>query len=245
MGLECIRREEGDKGYEGEEPIIIIVITSLTNITFKKMKKKTKYITLCGIRLFLMVFWLYVALDKLWDLSQFHSALLRQPFPDWWADMLFWLLPLGELVLAFLFIAHYHSNSRHSAVRSGVGIWIISARLAYMLSAAFLIIFTVYIALGVLDLYDERPCGCASIFSGLSWSWHLLINLLLLGISILGWYLTGPTAPIEGYSKNKRQIELFVQYPQVITVPIYPIIRCRFMVFKMRFAPFPGRPVQD
>ncbi len=209
------------------------------------MKKKTKHITLYGIRLFLMVFWLYVALDKLWDLSQFHSALLRQPFPDWWADLLFWLLPLGELVLAILFIANHHSNSRHSEERSNLVFWFIPTRLPYLLSTLLLSVFSVYIALGVLDLYDERPCGCASIFSGLSWNWHLLINLLLLGISILGWYLTGPTAPIGRYSRNKRQIELFVQYPQVITVPIYPIIRCRFMVFKMRFAPFPGRPVQD
>ncbi len=209
------------------------------------MKTATQHITLYSIRIFLMVFWLYIALDKLWDLPQFHSALLRQPFPDWWAAILFWLLPLGELVLGVLFVANRRPNTRHSEKRSGVGIWNLSTRLPYLLSALLLSIFTIYIALGVLNLYDKRPCGCASIFGGLSWSWHLLVNLLLLGISILGWYLTGPTAPIERYLRSKRPIELFVQYLQVITVPIYQIIPCRIMVFKMRFAPFPGRPVQD
>ncbi|MBL1408997.1 MauE/DoxX family redox-associated membrane protein [Sphingobacterium faecale] len=207
------------------------------------MKKKTTHITLYSVRIFLMVFWLYVALDKLWDLPQFHSALLRQPFPDGWADILFWLLPLTELVLAVLFITTYHPNSRHSAERSDLGISNLSIRLPYILSALLLAIFSVYIALGILHLYEERPCGCASVFRGLSWSWHLLLNCSLLGISILGWYLTGPTAPMERYIQSKRQVTLFLQYLEIITTAVYSVTWCCFLVFKMRFAPFPGRPV--
>lgn len=45
------------------------------------MKTKTVYIVHYTIHIFLMVFWLYVALDKLWDLPAFHHSLLRQPFP--------------------------------------------------------------------------------------------------------------------------------------------------------------------
>lgn len=50
------------------------------------MKANTKHIAQYSIRIFLMVFWLYVALGKLWDLPAFHRSLLRQPFPDSWAD---------------------------------------------------------------------------------------------------------------------------------------------------------------
>lgn len=212
------------------------------------MKNTTKHITLYGIRIFLMVFWLYVALDKLWNLSAFHSALIRQPFPDWWADILFLLLPLTELGLAILFIANHPSNPRHSEdppMGGDVGIWNLSTRLPYILSAAILVIFNIYIALGVAGLYADRPCGCASILSGLSWGWHLLVNLLLLGLSILGWYLTGPTTPMVAYTRSKRQVILFIQYPISIIVPMYRLILVRTKVFKRRFAPFPASPVLE
>ena len=106
----------------------------------------------------------------------------------------------------------------------------------------FLMIFwlyKIYIALGVAGLYAEQPY--ASVFSGLSGDWHLFVDLLLLGLSILGWYLTGPTAPMATYTRYKRQVILYIQYPISIMVPMYRIILVRIKVFKMRFAPFPGK----
>lgn len=104
-------------------------------------------------------------------------------------------------------------------------------------------LYNIYIALGVAGLYAEQPY--ASVFSGLSGDWYLLVTLLLLGLSILGWYLTGPTAPMAIYTRYKRQVILFIQYPNRIVVLMYRIIITRVQVFKMRFAPFPGRPVLE
>lgn len=106
----------------------------------------------------------------------------------------------------------------------------------------FLVVFwldKIYIALGVAGLYAEQPY--TSVFSGLSGDWYLLVTLLLLGLSILGWYLTGPTAPMATYTRYKRQVILFIQFPTRIVVPMYRIILVRIKVFKMRFAPFPGK----
>lgn len=74
------------------------------------MEKKSLILT--GIRLALLGLWMPVAVDKLWNLSRFHSTLLRQPFPDWWADVLFWLLPVLELLAAVLVAWPY--GSRHA-----------------------------------------------------------------------------------------------------------------------------------
>lgn len=106
------------------------------------MKTRALHITHHSIRIFLMLFWLYVALDKLWDLPQFHQALVSQPFPDQWANVLYWLLPVTELGTALLFIPNYHLNSRHSEKRSDVGIWNLSTSLPYILSATLLLIFS-------------------------------------------------------------------------------------------------------
>lgn len=195
------------------------------------MKKINIHTTQYGIRIFLMLFWLYVAIDKLWDLSSFHEALIRQPFPDWWADILTWGLPGVELIISLLFLGRPLKIEK-SLIRA-----------AYLLSSILLIVFTTYIGLGVIGLYSETPCGCASIFTGVPWAWHLLINLILLALSLGG---TKGIKANRAYGKlkaYKKQIKLFVPYILQLTVAVFMIRIIRFKVFKRRFAPFPGRPV--
>ena len=189
------------------------------------MNTRIRYITSYSSHIFLMLFWLYVALDKLWDLPSFHRALLRQPFPDAWADVLYWALPTAELGLALLFVF----------TRKGY---------TYLLSAFLLVSFTIYIALGVAGVYTQRPCGCASVFSGLSWSKHLVVNVVLVALSILGWYLSGPTAPMgTGGTRYKKFAQLFIAFSKMVTVPIYYKIYVIRRRFPRLFAPFPARPV--
>lgn len=222
------------------------------------MKAKVRHITLYGIRIFLMAFWLYVALDKLWDLPNFHRSLLKQPFPDWWAAMLFWLLPAIELGIALLFLydRFFFGSPRHSKdsnplkhitlSTSSSSVQVLSKGTPYLLSSLLLLIFTLYIGLGVAGLYAKRPCGCASVFSGLSWDWHLLVNIMLLSLSLLGRFLCGPTGPTDhsrihcGHLASRGQpFLLFVAAPICDRIVF---IRKRF---PRRFAPFPGRPVYD
>lgn len=168
------------------------------------MNPTRRHIALYSMQLFLMLFWLYVAIDKLWSLSEFHTALLRQPFPDSWAAILYWLLPFIELALGLaLVMSAPRYNNRHAAKINDVGISRLMLRTAFLLSAILLSIFTLYIALGVLGLYPKRPCGCASVFKSINWNQHLLVNLFLLALSILGWYLTGPTAPVDRAHRNR------------------------------------------
>ena len=195
------------------------------------MKTRTSHITITCLRFFMILFWVYVALDKLWNLQNFHIALIRQPFPDPWAGILFWLLPLSELVLVILFSLHRFKIKKHKFFNP------------FLLSALILAVFTVYIGLGIVGLYTQKPCGCASVFNGLSWSWHLILNLLLLSLSILGWYLTGPTAPMDRFKRYKLRLILFLIRSRLIPVPIYAVMLLRVKKYKMRFALFPAWPV--
>lgn len=188
------------------------------------MKTSIRHITEYSIRIFLMVFWLYVALDKLWDLPGFHRALLKQPFPDAWADILYWVLPLAELGLSLLFLFS-------------------KIRYAYLLSAVLMLAFTIYIGLGVAGLYAKRPCGCASVFSGLSWDWHLLANTVLLGLSILGRFLCGSPAPTDHGKEQYAHAGRSQPTLSTIAIPLYDGVFFIRRRFPRRFAPFPGRPV--
>ncbi|WP_286778359.1 MauE/DoxX family redox-associated membrane protein [Sphingobacterium thalpophilum] len=196
------------------------------------MKTRASHITATSIRAFMILFWAWVALDKLWDLPGFHQALIKQPFPDWWAGILFWLLPLMELAIVLLFSIHSFRKKKHLFFDP------------FALSALLLTVFTVYIVLGVAGLYAQKPCGCASVLSGLSWGGHLVVNLLLLLLSILGWYLTGPTTPMAGCKRSKKQVILFYTRRLLINVPIYAVILLRVKKYKMRFALFPAGPVE-
>ncbi|WP_164122743.1 MULTISPECIES: MauE/DoxX family redox-associated membrane protein [Sphingobacterium] len=195
------------------------------------MNKINRHTILNGIRLFLLLFWLYVAMDKLWDWALFHEALVKQPFPDWWADLLAWGLPAVELLIFLLFLGRPLKIEK------------ILIRRAYQLSSVLLILFTVYIGLGVIGLYAEKPCGCASIFAGVPWAWHLLINLMLLALSLAGALLTKSSGAAGAPNAYKRPVKLFLLYIRQIAVAVFLLLIIRFNVFKRRFALFPGRPV--
>src|SRR5690606_35386107 len=191
------------------------------------MKTRIRHIISHSLHIFLMLFWLYVSLDKLWDLPNFHRALLKQPFPDAWADVLYWALPVSELGLALLFVL---SGKRYT----------------YLLSAFLMLSFTVYIGLGVAGVYSQRPCGCASVFSGLSWSWHLVANAVLLVSSILGWVLCRPTATAGRGGKRSGSMADWLR--PVFMVKATHTVFFTFIYgrrrFPRKFAPFPAWPVR-
>jgi len=227
------------------------------------MKATRKHIALQSIRIFLMIFWLYVALDKLWDLQAFHRALQKQPFPKWWADALYWSLPLFELGIALLFVfaSSRGKDDRRDLLNKQRLLPHVARRTdvvfnPYHLSALLLLIFSIYIGLGVAGFYSKRPCGCASVFNGLSWDWHLLVNIGLLALSLLGWWfaITGPRPSPPGASDgNPKENSAVLRSGGNISllsrlhsdkVFIYVFHNIKFkMLFPRKFAPFPGTPV--
>jgi len=177
------------------------------------------------VRLALVGLWVPVAADKLWDLKGFHSVLLRQPIPDWWAGILFWLLPLLELLAAVLIA--WRKNRR----RNHQGMW---------LSGVLMLGFTLFILFGVLGWYEKRPCGCGSVISGLSWEDHLWFNVVFFLLSILGiWFTRARTGRRRSYRKAVR---LFFRQRAVGIRRFYRLVMLN-MRFPRKFAVFRRRAV--
>ncbi len=188
------------------------------------MNARTAHIAMESIRIAFMVFWIYVAIDKLMEPSAFQAALLRQPLPSSWAKPLSLTLPAIELATGTLLAGRYK-------------------KIGLLLSIALLSSFSVYIALGLLNLYPQKPCGCASVFESLSWEWHLVVNMVLFTLSILGWYLTGPTSPMERHKKRNLSIGFTFIPPihlGIVTLCLYHTSQIRF---PRKFALFPAWPV--
>lgn len=156
---------------------------------------KTSSIIYKILRAIMILFWIYVGMDKIWQLSAFRIALEQQPIISYLAPILFWLLPLVEI---------------------GVGILLAmpAARLrawGWRASTLLIIIFTIYIGLGVLNFYAQKPCMCTSFLSRISWTAHLLINIVILGLSITGWVLHHKVAKYGEHAlTGKTNVALFL-----------------------------------
>lgn len=125
------------------------------------------------LRIVMLLFWIYVGIDKVWQLHAFKIALTQQPIISYFAPVLFWLLPVLEISLGLLLA--FPSQKVQS--------W------GWKASILLISVFTVYIALGVLDVYEQKPCMCSSFLSNVTWHTHLVINSVILALSILGWVL--------------------------------------------------------
>ena len=194
------------------------------------MRCRLSNTVLTTLRLGSLLFWMYVSLDKLWDLPSFHRALLRQPFPAYWADLLYVSLPVAELGIALLFIL---PKGRLFKKRGLIAY-------GFLMSFLLMLIFTVYIGLGLLDVYPQRPCGCASIFKNMSWTQHFWFNLSLLFLFYAGYRLSTPsknhpekTPRTKKSHKNKTGTPTITLFCTCISITI-------IYWFKMRFALFPA-----
>src|SRR5690554_2041977 len=147
------------------------------------MKTTTHILSACI--LLLLALWIPVTLDKFWDLEGFRRTLIRQPFPDSWAGVLYWLLPILEFLCVVLLVSGSIHRTRTSKLK--IAHHLIAG---FALSSVLMLGFTLFILFGVLGWYDKRPCGCGSVISGLSWEQHLWFNVVFLLISVVGWWLS-------------------------------------------------------
>lgn len=204
----------------------------------KQTNMKTRQYILPLCTLLLLALWIPTGLDKLWDLEGFHRTLLRQPFPDSWAGVLYWLLPILELACALLLIGGAIVNPKtNQRIRFRIG--------GFALSSLLLLGFTLFILFGVLGWYDKRPCGCGSVISGLSWEQHLGFNVLFLLVSVLGWWLSGDVrSGSDGHPGPADHRHVYPFGPAILNAGMQAKSRLRFLrVFRYprRFAPFPGQ----
>lgn len=123
------------------------------------------------IRLILIGLYSYVAFNKWFAFGRFMHDMYNQPFARWLADLLIGGLPLLELAVAVLLLF------------PRLVIW------GFGLSVLLMGAFTLYVRAVLLHLFDRVPCACGGFLSGLGWGQHLVVNLVLLAVSVAGWYL--------------------------------------------------------
>nr|WP_315402013.1 MauE/DoxX family redox-associated membrane protein [uncultured Sphingobacterium sp.] len=196
------------------------------------MNNRLRHISANIISIFMIIFWLFVGLEKAWSWQNFRISLQQQPLPDWSIGIIFWMVPLIEILTGILLA--FRGNKLQ--------------RLGYWGSILLLSAFTIFIGLGVAGVYEKRPCTCSSIFNEMSWEWHLVVNMILLSISILGIMILRPaflsSGDSEGCSKSVRLFILYLILSSIGTVQSRPFgLKTNAFVMFQKMNTFPSSAV--
>ena len=108
--------------------------------------------------LYILLF-VYAGLSKLLDYNDFRIQLGQSPILSPFADWVSILIPISEFLIAFLLV---FKTTRHVA-------------LLFAFSLMALFSFYIYI---ILNYSAFIPCSCGGILEKMSWSQHLIFNLV-------------------------------------------------------------------
>jgi len=131
-----------------------------------------KQLMLQVIGALLILLWVYTSLSKLSDLHEFRGQLNNQVTGKKLTPYLIWILPGIELLAAGMLLFK-------DLQKAGL-----------ILSALLMAIFTAYVSLVVLNVFDRIPCSCGGALKSLGWNAHLVFNSFFLVLSLMGIYIT-------------------------------------------------------
>jgi hypothetical protein len=125
---------------------------------------------LCAV---FILFWLYSAGFKLYDFETFKQEMHRQVFPNDISNLLSYVIPAFEIMIAALLI---YSTTR---------------LLGMTLSFLLMLMFTTYVGLALLDVYRYMPCNCIGLLGeNASWGANFILNLFIAIVAAVGLILT-------------------------------------------------------
>lgn len=136
----------------------------------------------------LILIFSYTGLDKLIRWNASWGAFHNQTFPPELADVLAYVVPISELVIALLLL---FTATRWWGLLAGT---------------LLLSVFTTYVGLIWVGAFPRVPCNCAGILESLGWAEHFVLNLLLIGIAVYGLWLH-TTKKAEAFSSGSLGVK--------------------------------------
>lgn len=114
----------------------------------------------------------YTAVMKMTD-SSYRIKMYKQPFADWFTEILIYALPVVEIGMAFLLILPFFFQ--HKLLRMGP-----------IINVLLMASFTVYAWLAKEKVFGYIPCACGGIFENMEWPEHFRVNLKLTILAVGG-----------------------------------------------------------
>lgn len=132
------------------------------------MPERLKTVVTEIISALLILLFTYTGISKIIDHNNFQGVLAQSPLIGWGAQILSWMIPALELIIAILLlIPNKKSNG-------------------FFLSSVLMCLFTGYLFYMVLFV-PHLPCNCGGVIKQMSWRQHLLFNIFFSAIAIIGY----------------------------------------------------------
>ncbi len=129
------------------------------------MKRKLVIEILSSLLILLFV---YASVSKWLDFNTFIGQMDNQPFPNELTPVLVWAIPGSEILISLLLM---FSKTQ---------------KLGFYAALVLMLLFTVYTALVLLNVFGRVPCSCGGVIEKLNWNQHLVFNLFFVGVALTG-----------------------------------------------------------
>jgi putative oxidoreductase len=124
-----------------------------------------KEIAIECITALLIALFLYASFSKYFDYAYFQRSMYNQVFPHWMATWFIYTIPPVEITIA---IALMLERTR------------LKALYAFFI---LMVLFSIYIAAGLLNVFSKVPCSCGGIIKSFNYGQHLIFNVVFIVLS--------------------------------------------------------------
>lgn len=153
------------------------------NVTAASGKTKILIVEIIAA-LFIFLF-VYAAVSKLIDHAGFLYSLQNSPLLQPFASILSWLVPCTEIAISILLF---------NPKRKEAGL---------LLSTLLMTAFTFYIAYMLLFI-PHLPCSCGGILNSMTWNQHLVFNIVITMLGIIGWRVSKLNKDVIAINRASR-----------------------------------------
>ena len=132
-----------------------------------KLPATTKSIIVNSICLLYVLLFIYAAVSKFLDFENFQVQLGQSPLLSAFAGWVSWGVPITEILIAIVLLFPRY-------------------RLVGLFAAfSLMVMFTTYIII-ILNFSSFIPCSCGGILEKMSWTQHLIFNIVFVLLAAAG-----------------------------------------------------------
>ncbi|KXO01252.1 hypothetical protein LS48_01960 [Aequorivita aquimaris] len=158
---------------------------------------KNKTLVIDIITMAITLLFVYAATSKFLDYETFRVQLAQSPLLSAYAGIISWLVPGVEIVIAvLLMIKRFRTLAQYAAF-------------------TLMVMFTAYIFI-ILNFSDFIPCSCGGVLEKLSWTQHLIFNVLFILLAGVAVFFAGRYRP--------KRILLFLVTLAIIGIGIVTLL---------------------
>ena len=137
------------------------------------LKKWIPFILDLLVRMVFISLYSYTAVMKVAEFKEYRIKMYKQPFANWFTEVLIYALPAIEIGMVVLLILPFFLPHRR-------------LRIVPVINVLLMASFTAYAWMAKKKIFGYIPCACGGIFQDMEWPEHYVWNMRLTILAVGG-----------------------------------------------------------